>query len=154
MTLRALASSVLTTTSKLLGRPADEIAAEQRNGHQHDPGVRESAQQGGGLPDFHEFPKDDAHLDQRDDNHARRDDRAGPRRSGERVIYPEVGERQRRQHEPHDQQPLVELDIDHLTTYNNAKMSTQRKSTVCQYVAHVSMFSWSSCSRRAGLRSW
>ena len=48
------------------------------------------------------------------------------------VVYPQIAQRERRQDQPHDQQPLVEFFTAHLTTYSSAKMSTHRKSTVCQ----------------------
>src|SRR5271156_7057212 len=55
----------------------DEVAAEQGDGDQHDPGVRQSAKQDRSLAHFHELSKNDAHLDECDHDHAGRDDRAG-----------------------------------------------------------------------------
>src|SRR5271167_4384570 len=90
-------------------RRPDEVAAEQCDGDQHDPGVRQSAKQDRSLAHFHELSKNDAHLDERDHDHAGRDDRAGSQGSVGGVVYPQISQRQRRQDQPYDQQPFVEF---------------------------------------------
>src|SRR5262245_13299219 len=54
-------------------RHADEVAAEEAHPGEYDPEIRETAQQNGSVPHFHELPNDDAHLHERDQDRTRCD---------------------------------------------------------------------------------
>jgi len=54
-------------------RHAHEVGAEQAHARQRHPEVSEAAEQDGRIPHLHELANDDAHLDERDHDRARRD---------------------------------------------------------------------------------